>query len=60
MLSIIHGISHLDSQDIAGPICHPPVVTALFSSISGVAEVVVNLILQSESLHVLTVHYKVL
>jgi hypothetical protein len=32
----------------------------LFSSITGVVEVVVKLILRSEPLHVLTVHNKVL
>jgi hypothetical protein len=27
MVSAIHGICHMDSQDFAGPIFHPPVVT---------------------------------
>jgi hypothetical protein len=28
MVSSIHGISHMDSQDLAGLVCHPPAVIA--------------------------------
>jgi hypothetical protein len=45
MVSAIHRISDMDSQDLAGPICHPPVATASFSGIPSAAEVVVKLIL---------------
>jgi hypothetical protein len=45
MVSSVHEISHMDSKDLVGPICHPPVVIASFSSITDVAEVVVKLVL---------------
>jgi hypothetical protein len=54
MESAIHGICHMDSQDLSGPIFHPHVAT------SSVAEVVVKLILRLEPLHVLTVRGNVL
>jgi hypothetical protein len=60
MVPAVHGIYRMDSQDLAGPIFHPFVVTSSIFGITGVAEMVVNLILRSEPLHVLTVHGKVL
>jgi hypothetical protein len=45
MVLAVHIISDMDSQDLAGPICHPPIATASFSSIPSAAEVVVKLIL---------------
>jgi hypothetical protein len=45
MVPAVHGIYRMDSQDLAGPIFHPFVVTSSIFGITGVAEMVVNLIL---------------
>jgi hypothetical protein len=59
MVSSVHGISHMDSQDLVGLICHPPIATtSIFWH--NQSEVVVKLVLPSEPLHVLTIHGKVL
>jgi hypothetical protein len=60
MVPVIHGNCCMDSQDLAGLIFHPLVALSLFSSITGVTEVVVKLILRSEPLHVLTIRGKFL
>jgi hypothetical protein len=60
MVPAIHGIYHMDSQDLAGSIFHPLVATSSIFGITTVAEMVVNLILRSEPLHVLIVYIKVL
>jgi hypothetical protein len=60
MVPAIHKICHIDSHDLAGPIFHPLVATSSISSITGVAEVVVKLILRMKPLHVLTLHGEVL
>jgi hypothetical protein len=53
MVLAIHRIYCMDSQDLPKPL-------PLFSTIIGVAEVVVKLILRSEPLHLLILHGKVL
>jgi hypothetical protein len=60
MVPVVHRNCHMDSKDLAGPIFHPLVATSSFFGITGVAEVVVKLVLRSEPLHVLIVHGKVL
>jgi hypothetical protein len=50
----------MESQDLTGPILHPLIATSSIFGITGVAEVVVKLILQLEPLHVLTRHSKLL
>jgi hypothetical protein len=60
MVSIIHEIGHMDSQDLAGQSFILLLPLSLFSGITSVTEVVVKLVLQSEPLHVLTVRGKVL
>jgi hypothetical protein len=60
MVLAIHKICRMDSQDLARPIFHPFVTTFSIFSITGVAEVVVKLVLWSEPLHVLTLRGKVL
>jgi hypothetical protein len=60
MVSAVHEICHMDSEDFVGPICHPPIATASIFGITGVAEVVVKLVLRLKPLHVLTLRDKVL
>jgi hypothetical protein len=55
MVLAVHRICHMDSQDLVGPIFHPSVATASVFWLTGVAEVVVKLVLQSKPLHILTV-----
>jgi hypothetical protein len=50
----------MDSQDLAGTICHLSISIASIFGIIGVTEVVVKLVLRSEPLHVLAIHGKVL
>jgi hypothetical protein len=60
MVSVVHEICHMDSQDLVEPIFHPYVANASVSSTTGVVEVVVKLVLRPEPLHVLTICDKVL
>jgi hypothetical protein len=61
MVTSVHGICHIDSQDLAGKSCHPPIATAsVFRHNQCCHEVVVKLILRLEPLHVLIVHVIVL
>jgi hypothetical protein len=60
MISAIHRIYHMDSQDLAGPIFTIFLPLPLFSGITGVDKVVVKLALRSEPLHLLTIGAKVL
>jgi hypothetical protein len=45
MVTTVHGIYLMDSQDLAGPIFHPLIATFLVFGITGVTEVVVKLVL---------------
>jgi hypothetical protein len=60
MVPSIHIICHMDSKDLAGLIFHPLIATSFVFCITGVAEVVAKLILQSEPLHVKTIRGNVL
>jgi hypothetical protein len=60
MVPSIHIICHMDSKDLAGLIFHPLIATSFVFCITGVAEVVAKLVLQSEPLHVKTIRSNVL
>jgi hypothetical protein len=45
MVPAVDGICRMDSQDLARPIFHPLIATSSVFSITGVAEVVVKLVL---------------
>jgi hypothetical protein len=60
MVPAVRRICHMDSQDFAGQIFHPLVASSFIFGTTGVAEVVIKLILRLEPLHVLTLYGKVL